>query len=207
PFIVAFGGAKISDKLPLIESFLTRADRILIGGAMANTFLAALGRPTGQSLVEVNAIDIAADIAARAGDLLLLPEDLIVGEPGCAGSGTVVRADAIPDNCAAYDIGPFTRELFSSAISTAATFFWNGPMGWFEAAGYDVGTREVARAAVVAAESGAFAVIGGGDSARAIREAGLDKRVSHVSTGGGASLEYLAHGTLPGLEALDDDEA
>ncbi len=207
PFVVAFGGAKISDKIPLMESFLTRADRILIGGAMANTFLAALGRPTGKSLVESEAIGIASDLLARAPEVLMLPEDLVVGEPGTTGSTRVVPADEIPAALAAYDIGPATRERFSAVISTARTFFWNGPMGWFEATGYDMGTLDVARAAAVASESGGFAVVGGGDSARAIREAGLDQRVSHVSTGGGASLEYLAHGTLPGLEALDDDQS
>jgi len=205
PFIVAFGGAKISDKIPLIEAFLTRADRILIGGAMANTFLAAMDRPTGKSLVEVDAIGIAAEIMGRAGDVLVLPEDFVVGEPGVAGSATVVPADAIPADLAAYDIGPATREHFVETIARAGTFFWNGPMGWFEATGYGEGTREMARSAVLAAEAGGFAVIGGGDSARAIREAGLDKCVSHVSTGGGASLEFLACGSLPGLEALDDE--
>lgn len=173
---------------------------------MANTFLAALGMPTGKSLVEGGAIETAADILRRVPDLLLLPEDLVVGEPGVAGSARVVPADAIPAELAAYDIGPATRERFSAVISNARTFFWNGPMGRFETRGFDEGTREVARAAVIATESGAFTVIGGGDSARAIREAGLDLRVSHVSTGGGAALEYLAHGTLPGLEALDEDE-
>lgn len=206
PFIVAFGGAKIGDKIPLMEAFLTHADRILVGGAMANTFLAALGMPTGKSLVEGGAIETAADILRRVPDLLLLPEDLVVGEPGAAGSARVVAADAIPADLAAYDIGPATRARFSAVISTARTFFWNGPMGRFETRGFDEGTREVARAAVIATESGAFTVIGGGDSARAIREAGLDLRVSHVSTGGGAALEYLAHGALPGLEALDEDE-
>jgi len=205
PFIVAFGGAKISDKIPLIEAFLTRADRILIGGAMANTFLAAMGKPTGKSLVEVDAIGMAAEIMDRAADVLVFPEDFVVGEPGIVGSTTVVPADAIPGDLAAYDIGPATREHFVETISSAGTFFWNGPMGWFEATGYGEGTRELARGAVLAAESGGFSVIGGGDSARAIREAGLDKRVSHVSTGGGASLEFLARGTLPGLEALDDE--
>ncbi len=208
PFVVAFGGAKIRDKIPLMERFLTRADRILIGGAMANTFFAALGWPTGRSLVEADAIAVAAEFAARAPDRLMLPEDVVVGEVGSArdASAMVVPADTIPADLAAYDIGPATRQRFSAVIATAKTFFWNGPMGWFETAGYAEGTREVARAAVIAADSGAFAVVGGGDSARAIREAGLADRVSHVSTGGGASLEFLAHGTLPGLETLDDDE-
>lgn len=205
PFVVAFGGAKIRDKIPLIESFLVSADRILIGGAMANTFLAAAGRQTGESLVEIDAVGLAAEFAARAPELLVLPEDLVVGEPGAsADHARIVPADAIPTDLAAYDIGPATHRRFAAVIATAGTFFWNGPMGWFEAPGYDQGTREVAAAAAAAAETGTFAVVGGGDSARAIREADLAHRVSHVSTGGGAALEYLAHGSLPGLEALDD---
>lgn len=209
PFVVAFGGAKISDKIPLMESFITRADRILIGGAMANTFFAASGWPTGLSLVEADAIGIAAEFLARAPDRLLLPEDVVVGEVDSPGgpSARVVSADSIPADRAAYDIGPVTRKRFSAVIATAGTFFWNGPMGMFETEGFGGGTLEVARAAVVASEAGAYAVVGGGDSARAIREAGLAHRVSHVSTGGGASLGFLAHGTLPGLEALDDEES
>ncbi|MDH3297791.1 MAG: phosphoglycerate kinase, partial [Gemmatimonadota bacterium] len=143
-------------------------------------------------------------LAARAPDRLVLPVDVVVGEPGRSSGQAVVAAEAIPWNLAAYDIGPDTREQFAAAIAKAGTFFWNGPMGWFEAEGYGEGTLSVAGAAAAAAEAGTFTVVGGGDSARAIREAGLADRVSHVSTGGGASLEFLAHGTLPGLEALDD---
>jgi phosphoglycerate kinase len=205
--VVAFGGAKISDKIELVEAFLERADTLLIGGAMANTFVKAGGHETGRSLVEDDAVDIAADLMARPGVTLKLPTDLIVGDPDADAQGreaNVVEADAIPPDAAAYDIGPATRERFASLIADSGTFFWNGPMGWFEQEPYDAGTRAVARAAASAAENGAFAVIGGGDSARAVQEAGLADSVSHGSTGGGASLEYLAHGTLPGLEALDD---
>lgn len=202
PFVVAFGGAKIMDKIPLMESFLERADRILIGGAMANTFLAARGCETGASLVEEDAVGIAEEFLRRAPDRLVLPTDLVVGADDR--DDAVVDADGIGAGMAAYDIGPETREAFSATISTAGTFFWNGPMGWFESPGYAQGTVELARAAVECTEAGGFAVVGGGDSARAIVEAGLEDQVSHVSTGGGASLEYLAHGTLPGLEVLDD---
>jgi 3-phosphoglycerate kinase len=202
PFVVAFGGAKIMDKIPLMESFLERADRILIGGAMANTFLAARGFGTGASLVEEDAVGIAADFLRRAPDRLVLPTDLVVGAEGR--EDAIVDSEGIQEGMAAYDIGPSTREAFAATISTAGTFFWNGPMGWFEAPAYAQGTVELARAAVECTEAGGFAVVGGGDSARAIVEAGLEDRVSHVSTGGGASLEYLAHGTLPGLEVLDD---
>lgn len=205
PFVVAFGGAKIADKMPLVEAFVERADTLLVGGAMANTFLAAAGREVGRSLVEEEAVPFAREILERPDIELRLPVDLVVGAPGDeAGERRVVPAEGMPADLAAYDIGPDTREAFAAVIRDARTFFWNGPMGWFEAEGYDAGTRAVAVAAAESAESGAFCVIGGGDSARAVHEADLADRVSHVSTGGGAALEYLAHGTLPGLEALDE---
>jgi phosphoglycerate kinase len=204
PFVVAFGGAKIGDKMPLVEEFVARADSLLVGGAMANTFFAAAGYETGQSLVEEDAVPFAAELLDRDGVDLQLPVDVVVGAPGAKSGGHVVAADAIPAGMAAYDIGPETRDRFAEVIRRSATFFWNGPMGWFEADEYAAGTRAVATAAAEAADAGAFSVIGGGDSARAVHEAGLADRVSHVSTGGGASLEYLAHGTLPGLQALDD---
>lgn len=205
PFVVAFGGAKIGDKLPLVELFLDRADTLLIGGALANTFLAASGYETGESLVEDEALPVARDLLDRPGIELRLPVDLVVGPAdGEADESRVVAADRIPAELAAFDIGPKTRDEFADAIESAATVFWNGPMGWFENPAYADGTRTLAAAAARAAEHGAFSVIGGGDSARAVHEAGLEDRVSHVSTGGGASLEYLAHGSLPGLEALED---
>lgn len=205
PFVVAFGGAKIGDKLPLVELFLDRADTLLIGGALANTFLAASGYETGESLVEDEALPVARDLLDRPGIELRLPVDLVVGPAdGEADETRVVAADRIPAELAAFDIGPKTRDEFADAIESAATVFWNGPMGWFENPAYADGTRTLAAAAARAAEHGAFSVIGGGDSARAVHEAGLEDRVSHVSTGGGASLEYLAHGSLPGLEALED---
>lgn len=205
PFVVAFGGAKIGDKMPLVEAFVERADTLLVGGAMANTFFAAAGKETGRSLIEEGAVSFARDLLDRPGTDIRLPVDVVVGVPGEPdGTPRVVGADEIPPELAAYDIGPRTREEFADVIDAAGTFFWNGPMGWFEAEGYDAGTRAVAVAAARATEGGTFSVIGGGDSARAVHEAGLSERVSHVSTGGGASLEYLAHGSLPGLEALDD---
>ena len=205
PFVVAFGGAKISDKMPLVEAFVDRADTLLVGGALANTFLAAAGRDVGRSLVEQEAVPFAREILERSDIELRLPVDLVVGVPGDeAGERRVVSAEKIPADMAAYDIGPDTRAEFAAVIRDARTFFWNGPMGWFEAEGYDAGTRAVAVAAAESAQAGAFCVIGGGDSARAVHEADLADRVSHVSTGGGAALEYLAHGTLPGLEALDE---
>lgn len=206
PFVVAFGGAKIADKILLIEELLERADVLLVGGAMANTFLRAKGLPTGTSLVEEEALDVAAGFLARPGNGLRLPTDLVIAEPGAldASRSRIVRAEAIPDGMSAFDIGPETRETFAHAIAESRTFFWNGPMGLFERPGFDSGTVRVAEAAAGATAEGAFTVVGGGDSASAIRQAGLAGAVSHVSTGGGAALEYLAAGTLPGIEALDE---
>jgi len=205
PFVVAFGGAKISDKIPLIEAFLDRADAVLIGGAMANTFIRASGLGTGASLVEEDALDVAAGFLARPEHRLSLPTDVVVadaGEPDATLS-SIVAIDSIPADRAAFDIGPRTRETFAHAIGESRTFFWNGPMGLFEIPGFDSGTVRMARAAAEATAEGAFTVVGGGDSASAIRQAGLSGAVSHVSTGGGAALEYLAKGSLPGLDALD----
>ncbi len=206
PFVVAFGGAKIADKIALIETFLDRADVLLVGGAMANTFLAAKGFDMGASLIEEEAIEVAAGFLERPGSGLRLPTDLVIAEAGArdASRSRIVRADAIPEGMAAFDIGPETRETFAHAIGESRTFFWNGPMGLFERPGFDSGTVRVAEAAAGATAEGAFTVVGGGDSASAIRQAGLAEAVSHVSTGGGAALEYLAEGSLPGIEALDE---
>jgi 3-phosphoglycerate kinase len=204
PFVVALGGAKISDKIDLLEGFLSRADRILIGGAMANTFLSARGEDLGDSLVEATARDTAASLLDRAGAKILLPVDLVVSSgPEAGADARVVAPSAVPSGTMALDIGPRTRELFGGIVSSARTFFWNGPMGFFEREAFAEGTNALAAAAAAATSAGAFTVIGGGDSAAAIRRAGLATSVSHVSTGGGAALEYLAGGSLPGLEALE----
>ncbi len=205
PFVVILGGAKIGDKIGLLETFLRLADVILIGGAMANTFLRARGLNTGQSMVEAAAVEVAARFLDIGGDKLRLPSDLVVAEPGAADASDarIVDAADIPTDLAALDIGPATREAYASVVRDAKTVFWNGPMGLFEKSGFEGGTVAVARAVAECTAAGGFTVIGGGDSAAAVRQAGLDDSVSHVSTGGGASLEYLAQGTLPGLEALD----
>lgn len=206
PFVVALGGAKISDKIELLERFADRADRLLVGGAMANTFLRAGGLPTGRSLVEDDALDAARRIQERAGERLRLPVDLVVA-PDPESDAELVRVtatDALPDDAMALDIGPETRKAFDAEVRKARTFFWNGPMGYFERDAFAEGTFALARAAVAATRDGALTVVGGGDSAAAVRKAGLAQDVSHVSTGGGAALEYLAAGTLPGVEALDD---
>jgi len=204
--VIAFGGAKIADKIPLLDFFLERADSLLIGGAMANTFLRAAGHPTGKSLVEEDALDLARSLMERGGDRLVLPADVVVAPAPDASAAdvSVVAASEIPDDRAAFDIGPATRTDYAERIETARTFFWNGPMGMFEQSAFAAGTFEVASAAVRATEAGAFTVVGGGDSASAIHQAGLADAVSHVSTGGGAAMEYLARGSLPGIEALDD---
>lgn len=205
PFVLILGGAKIGDKIGLLEAFLGPADAVLIGGAMANTFLAAAGASTGRSLVEEDAVPVARRFLEAGGDRLRLPTDLVVAPPGAedATDAVVVRADGVPPDLAALDIGPDSRRAFAAEARAAGTVFWNGPMGLFEKPGFDAGTIAVARAAAECTAAGGLAVIGGGDSAAAIRQAGLSDAVSHVSTGGGASLEYLAEGTLPGIEALD----
>jgi 3-phosphoglycerate kinase len=205
PFVVALGGAKISDKIDLLEGFLSHADRILIGGAMANTFLSARGEDLGDSLVEATARDTAASLLDRAGTKIQLPVDLVVSSgPEAGADARVVDASAVPSGASALDIGPRTRELYEETVSKARTFFWNGPMGFFERKAFAEGTNALAAAAAAATSAGAFTVIGGGDSAAAIRRAGLAAAVSHVSTGGGAALEYLSGGSLPGLEALEE---
>jgi phosphoglycerate kinase len=205
PFVVILGGAKIGDKIGLLETFLESADVVLIGGAMANTFLAASGASTGLSLVEEDAVPTARRFLDTGADKIRLPSDLIVAPPNAADAtaADVVAANSVPANRAALDIGPDSRAAFGAIVRDAATVFWNGPMGVFERHGFDAGTVEVARAVADCTAGGGFTVIGGGDSASAIRQAGLSDAVSHLSTGGGASLEYLAKGTLPGIEVLD----
>ncbi len=204
PFVVGFGGAKISDKIDLMNAFLGAADCMLVGGAMANTFLRAQGFSTGRSLVEEEALDLASSILDRAGDRVRLPIDLVVttdiGDP--ASRVWTVGVDAIPDDAAAVDIGPETQARYAEEMEGCGAFFWNGPMGLFEDERFAQGTFALARAAAKATDRGTFTVIGGGDSAAAVRAAGLMDAVSHVSTGGGAALEFLSSGQLPGIEAL-----
>jgi len=205
PFVVVMGGAKIGDKIGLMEAFLGRADHILVGGAMANTFLRARGLDTGASLVEDDALDEARKLTERGGDRLELPSDVVVAaSPEDGEAARVVAVDAIDEGEMALDIGPSTRSAFAGALEGSRTVFWNGPMGLFEKPAFAEGTRAVALALAEACRDGAFAVVGGGDSARAVREAGVASELSHVSTGGGAALEYLADGSLPGVDALDE---
>ncbi|MFI1828558.1 phosphoglycerate kinase [Streptomyces sp. NPDC020412] len=211
PYAVVLGGAKVSDKLGVIENLLEKADRILIGGGMAYTFLKAEGHEVGTSLLQEDQVPVVQDYLARAKDKgveFVLPVDVLVA-PGfpdlktkAPAHPTTVAADAIPADQEGLDIGPETRKLYASKLADAATVFWNGPMGVFEHPDYAEGTRAVAQALV---DSPAFSVVGGGDSAAAVRTLGFDEKAfGHISTGGGASLEYLEGKTLPGLAALED---
>jgi phosphoglycerate kinase len=198
PCIAILGGAKVSDKIEVIENLMKIVDQILIGGAMAYTFLKALGKPVGKSLVEEDKVDLAKGLLARAGGKLVLPTDHVVASELKAGAENRVVSE-IPDGTMAVDIGPVTAEAYAAAIAKAKTIIWNGPMGVFEMPPFDRGTVAVAKAV---AASGAVSVVGGGDSEKAVKSAGVADKISHISTGGGASLEFLAGIELPGVAAL-----
>ena len=200
PCIAILGGAKVSDKIEVIQNLMKFVDQLLIGGAMAYTFLAAKGEPTGKSLVEADKIDLAKELMASAGDRLVLPVDHIVSEEFKAGAANEA-VTTIPDGKMALDIGPKTVELFSAVIAKSKTIIWNGPMGVFEMPPFDNGTFAVAHAV---ANSGAVSVVGGGDSEKAVKSAGVADKISHISTGGGASLEFLSGIELPGVAALTE---
>jgi phosphoglycerate kinase len=205
PFVAVLGGAKISGKIDVIEHLLPRVDGILIGGAMACTFFAAMGVETGTSLVETDRVEMARDLLQRAGDKLVLPLGAVVADHLSADAPRrEVAREAIPQGWAMYDIDLRSREAFHARILEAKTVVWNGPMGVFETPPFDAGTRAVAHALAEATASGTVTVVGGGDSAAALAQAGLTDAVTHVSTGGGASLEFLEGKTLPGVAALDD---
>jgi phosphoglycerate kinase len=199
PCVAILGGAKVSDKIEVIENLGKIVDRLLIGGAMAYTFLRAQGKPTGKSLVEEDKVELAGKLLSELGDKLLLPVDhVVVAEiaPGAANQAV----ETIPDGMIAVDIGPRTIAAYAAVIAGAKTVIWNGPMGIFEKPPFDKGTVALAKAV---AESGAISVVGGGDSEKAIKAAGVTSKISHVSTGGGASLEFLAGIRLPGVAALE----
>lgn len=205
PFVAVLGGAKVSGKIDLIRALLPKADRILIGGAMACTFFRAMGLETANSLVEADRVELAKALLGEAGDTLVLPVDAQVGERLEAGTPSrAVAREAIPAGWAMYDIGPASEAAFAREIAAAGTVVWNGPMGVFETPPFDHGTRAVAAAMAEATGRGTVTVVGGGDSAAAVAEAGLAGKMTHVSTGGGASLEFLEGKVLPGVAALDD---
>jgi phosphoglycerate kinase len=202
PFISILGGAKISGKIDVIENLLGKVDKLLIGGAMMFTFLKSQGKSIGNSLCEDDKLELARGLLARAGSRIMLPIDAVAATSlDNAGSAHVVAADAIPDGEAGLDIGPKTVTAYAEVLKTAKTIVWNGPMGVFERDAFAAGTIGVAQAV---ADSQAVSIVGGGDSAAAVAKAGLADKITHISTGGGASLEFLAGQVLPGVAALTD---
>ncbi len=203
PFLAIMGGAKISDKIAVIENLLAKVDALLVGGGMANTFLAAQGLDVGKSLIEAEAIETAKKLLAEYADKLVLPTDCTVAtEFKAEAESKVVRVDQVPAGWMILDIGPATVTHFRNRLAGAKTVVWNGPMGVFEFPSFAQGTFAVAEA--LANLAGATTIIGGGDSAAAVEQSGLADKISHISTGGGASLEFLEGKTLPGVAALDD---
>jgi phosphoglycerate kinase len=205
PYAVVLGGSKVSDKLAVIENLATKADSIVIGGGMCYTFLAAQGLSVGTSLCQPEMIDTCKKLLEDYGDVIHLPVDIVVTAEFAADSPPeTVAADKIPEDKMGLDIGPESVKRFTALLSNAKTVFWNGPMGVFEFPAFAAGTKGVAEAIIGATAKGAFSVVGGGDSAAAVRQLGLaEDGFSHISTGGGASLEYLEGKTLPGLEVLE----
>ena len=205
PFVSILGGAKVSDKIGVIENLITKVDTILIGGGMAYTFLKAQGIEIGKSLLEEDKMDLSLDLIEKAkanGVEILLPVDVVIADKIESGVDTeIVDINSIPEDKEALDIGPKTAELFAEKIKNAKTVVWNGPMGVFEIKEFSNGTNEVAKAL---ADSDAVTIVGGGDSALAIEMAGLKEKITHVSTGGGASLEFLEGKDLPGISAIED---
>jgi phosphoglycerate kinase len=199
PCVAILGGAKVSDKIDVIQNLTKVVDKLMIGGAMAYTFLRARGEGTGKSLVEEDKIDLARELLAQAGDKLILPVDHVVAAELKLGVDTKL-VERIPDGLMGLDIGPKTVEAYTQVISSAKTVIWNGPMGVFETPPFNRGTEALALAV---AASGAVSVVGGGDSEKAIKSAGVADKISHISTGGGASLEFLAGIELPGVAALE----
>ena len=206
PFVAILGGAKVSDKIEVVENLMKIADAMLIGGGMAYTFLKADGQPIGKSLVEDDKLDLARrlrDEARQKKFALLLPVDHVVGAEFKADTSTqTVSVSATPDGWMGLDIGPKTADAYRQKIATAKTIVWNGPMGVFEMPAFAKGTLEVAKAVAAATSSGATSIVGGGDSVAAIHQSGVADKISHISTGGGASLEFLGGRKLPGVEAL-----
>ncbi len=202
PFVAVLGGAKVSDKIGVIKNLLEKADSVIIGGGMANTFFAAQGYEVGDSLVEETAIQMASEILSAGAAKLQLPVDVAIADRfEASAERKIVEVDAVPKGWRILDIGPESEKKFAAAVGTAATVVWNGPMGVFEFPRFAEGTFALARAV---AAGGGTSIIGGGDSVAAVQEAGVADQITHISTGGGASLEMLEGSVLPGLAALDD---
>lgn len=204
PFVCILGGAKVSDKIGLIDALIDRCDTILVGGAMANTFMLARGEAVGDSLVETDKVDEARRLLQRAGDKLKLPVDTVCAAELSPHIPTRICSGSIPSGLRALDIGPQTISGFTDALATARTVFWNGPMGVFETPPFDHGTIQVALALAKVGDAGATTIVGGGDSAAAISVSGVEDHITHVSTGGGACLEFLEGATFRAIDILDD---
>ncbi len=208
PFVAIIGGAKISSKIDVLKNLLTKVDKLIIGGAMAYTFIKAAGGRIGSSLCEDDKLDIAFDICKTGGGKIVLPDDSIVATDQDAENGTwIVQSDDIEDAWKGFDIGPLAIEQFKIIIKSAKTVIWNGPVGMFEIDAFSEGTHAVAEALADLTEAGGTTIVGGGDSVAALEKFNLADRMSHVSTGGGASLEFLEGKILPGVEALTDRES
>jgi len=203
PFVAILGGAKVSDKIEVIKQLLGKADTVLIGGAMAYTFFLAQGKEVGKSLVERDKVELAKQLLAQAGGKIKLPVDTVVSDKMSDDAQTQIVEGNIPADLEGFDIGPKTRKLYADEIAKAKTVVWNGPMGVFEKKPFAAGTRDVAQAVANATGKGAVTIIGGGDSAAAVEQMGLADKVSHVSTGGGASLEFMEKGHFSTLDILD----
>jgi 3-phosphoglycerate kinase len=209
PFVAVLGGAKVSDKINVIQNLLSKVDRILIGGGMAYTFFKAQGYEVGGSICELDKLDMAKELLASArgkGCELVLPVDNVIANEFKAHAEHKVNTGNIPEGWQGLDIGPETRKLFAAKLADAKTIVWNGPMGVFEMAPFDAGTKAVAEAVAQATDNGAVSIIGGGDSAAAVEQLGLEKRMTHISTGGGASLEFLEGKKFDCIEILDEKE-
>lgn len=207
PFVAVLGGAKVSDKIEVVQNLMKVANEMLIGGAMAYTFLKSQGKPVGKSLVEDDKLELAKGLLEEARGRnfrLLLPVDHVIAESPESSTTKTVDIAATPDGWMGLDVGPKTIELFGKEIAQARTIVWNGPLGMFEKPAFAGGTLGIARAVAAATKSGATSIIGGGDSVAAVEQAGVADQISHISTGGGASLEFLAGEKLPGVEALTD---
>jgi phosphoglycerate kinase len=206
PFVAILGGAKVSDKIKVIESLLAKADKVLIGGGMANTFFRAQGRKTGASLVEETALDTAKGLLAKAGGKLVLPIDGVIADAfkNDASTKTISLSEDVPEGWQILDIGPKTVEEYRKILNDAKTVVWNGPMGVFEMENFAKGTNAIAQILADLTSKGVITIIGGGDSAAAVQQAGLADKMTHISTGGGASLELLEGQVLPGVAALKD---
>jgi phosphoglycerate kinase len=208
PFVAILGGAKVSDKIAVIEALLEKVDRLLIGGGMANTFFKAQGYEVAKSLVENDAVETAKRLLENGADKLALPIDVVIGNKLATDAvvETIDITQGVPEGYAIYDIGPKTIDLYKNSIDGAKTIVWNGPMGVFETAPFDAGTEAIANLLASATKNGATTIIGGGDSVAAIESAGVADQMTHISTGGGASLEMLEGQQLPGVVALKDKQ-